>query len=121
VCDPAGRTIVFKKQDHCPAGPAAYAAVKASTCVAMNCSSRSLKDRYLDRPGQLTSMIVTTPGGLAPFPGGVLLMSQKETPPRVVGAVGVSGASADKDEHCAVVAAHAIGFLTDPPHSALME
>ena len=35
----------------------------------------------------------------------------------VVGAIGVSGAAADEDEHCALAAAHAIGLATDPAKS----
>ena len=59
--------------------------------------------------------------GLAPFPGGVLLLTpgSPESPPKIAGAVGVSGASADEDEYCALMSAHASGFLTDPPLAAI--
>ena len=78
-----------------------------------------------DRQAQLSAMgdIATSKLGigLAPFPGGVLFMTHgsAEEAPRVVGAVGVSGASADEDEHCALQGAHTVGFLTDPPVGAL--
>jgi uncharacterized protein GlcG (DUF336 family) len=41
-------------------------------------------------------------GGMAPFPGGVLL---KLTDGTVIGAVGVSGAAGDEDEVCALAGA----------------
>ena len=55
---------------------------------------------------------------LAPFPGGVLLRDQMGG--AVVGAIGVSGASADEDEHCALVGARAVaGFKTEPEESTI--
>ena len=45
-------------------------------------------------------------------PGGVQQL-------REVGAVGVSGAAADEDEHCAITAAQAVGLVTEPATSAL--
>lgn len=42
--------------------------------------------------------------GFAPFPGGVLLLSN-DAAKCVVGAVGVSGATADQDEHCGIIGA----------------
>mmetsp|Transcript_36894 Transcript_36894/g.91850 ORF Transcript_36894/g.91850 Transcript_36894/m.91850 type:complete len:278 (+) Transcript_36894:1786-2619(+) len=49
-------------------------------------------------------------------PGGVLC---RDAASNVVGAVGVSGASADEDEHCAILAAQAVGLTTEPAASAL--
>ena len=49
-------------------------------------------------------------------PGGVLCRDEAKN---VVGAIGVSGATADEDEHCAVVGAQAIGLVTEPAESPL--
>lgn len=50
-------------------------------------------------------------------PGGVLCRDEAGN---VVGAIGVSGASADEDEHCAVVGARAVaGLVTEPSQSPL--
>ena len=46
----------------------------------------------------MTSMVSITGGNMAPFPGGVLMKSKGS----VLGAVGVSGASGDEDEYCAL-------------------
>ena len=54
---------------------------------------------------------------IAAVPGGVLV---RDASNRVLGAVGVSGASADEDEHLAVVAANAVpGLVTEPAVSLL--
>ena len=37
----------------------------------------------------------------------------------VVGAIGVSGAASDEDEHCAILGAKAVGLVTEPADSAL--
>jgi uncharacterized protein GlcG (DUF336 family) len=47
----------------------------------------------------MTSMVNITEGKMAPFPGGVLMKDQEGN---VIGAVGVSGASGDEDEYCAI-------------------
>ncbi len=99
--------------------------------------TRALKDRYASRLGQVAAMVDLAPGGFWVGAGGVLIIEKGETL-RVVGGVGVSGASADEDEHCALTGAQgklvflfcvpkfltlgpnaALGFLTDPVQSAL--
>ena len=54
---------------------------------------------------------------LAAFPGGVLC---RDASKNVVGSIGVSGAAADEDEHCAITAAQSIGLSTEPSTSALV-
>ena len=57
------------------------------------------------------SMVAITEGKMAPFPGGILLKCATEG--HVLGAVGISGASADEDEFCALEG----GKLSSPnPH-----
>ena len=50
------------------------------------------------------------------MPGGVVVLDDAKN---VVGAIGVSGASADEDEHCAIVGARAVGLVTEPAQSPL--
>ena len=123
VVDLAGDIVVQKREDNVGGrliGPNAVA--KAISCTHLHASTRALKDKYAEsRPTQLASMsaIGQHASGmpLAPFPGGVLL---RETPGgSVVGAIGVSGASADEDEHCALAGARAVGFTTEPEESAI--
>ena len=49
-------------------------------------------------------------------PGGVICRDGEGD---VVAAIGISGATADEDEHCAITAAAAIGLKTEPAKSAL--
>ena len=58
-------------------------------------------------------MVNITGGKMAPFPGGILL---KTNGGAVIGAVGVSGASGDEDEYCALRGAieSGCGFVTVP-------
>ena len=53
---------------------------------------------------------------VASFPGGVLL---RDAASNVVGAIAVSGAASDEDEHCAILGAHAVGLISEPAESRL--
>ena len=122
VLDAQGRTIVSKTMIDCASLPARLAQAKASACVCTQTSSRALRDKYVpERTPQLVAMIVVgTDAGLplAAVPGGVLCRDKSTG--HIVGAIGVSGASADEDEHCALVGANAIaGLTTEPAQTAL--
>ena len=87
-----------------PVGIPEFSFAKAYTCIATKNSSRTFRDKYTSSgdPGkfcQMTSMVSITDGKMAPFPGGVLMKSKSG---EVLGAVGVSGASGDEDEFCAL-------------------
>lgn len=56
---------------------------------------------------QLISMVNITDGKMVPSAGGVLITSESG---KVIGAVGVSGASADEDEYCAWKGITSSGF-----------
>ena len=92
----------------------------------MHLSSRALRDKYVNADGggpKMPQLLAMGTAGaasgqpLAPFPGGVLCRDASKQ--HVVGAIGVSGAAADEDEHCALVGAHAVGLATEPAASAL--
>ena len=120
VVDASGRTIVSKTMLGCPSLPAKLAHAKAMGAVTTHSSSRALKEKYVpERTPQLIAMTVVGTAcqlPLAAVPGGVLC---RDSSGNVVGAVGVSGASADEDEHCALVAAQAVGLVTEPRESKL--
>ena len=125
VVDASGRTIVSKTMIGCARLPPELAAAKARLCVGMHSSSRALRDKYTGEDGkgaktpQLLAMTVVGTGSgqpLAAFPGGVLC---RDSAKNVIGAIGVSGAAADEDEHCAITGAQAVGLLTEPAMSQL--
>ena len=119
VLDQSGIVVVSKRMDGCaPVGIPEFSFAKAFTCIATKNSSRAFRDKYTadGKPGkfcQMTSMVNITGGKMAPFPGGILLKAADGT---TIGSVGVSGASGDEDEYCALRGAieSSAGFVTVP-------
>ena len=113
IMNPSGNIMVRKTMDGCP--PIAmpeFSYAKAYTCIALKGSSRNFRDKYTAEINpakfcQMTTMVDITGGNMAPFPGGVLM---KSSDGQVIGAVGVSGASGDEDEYCALRAIEESGF-----------
>ena len=121
VLDAAGQVVVVKSMVNVPSLPRQLALGKAMACISTHsASSRAMKEKYVpERTPQLVAMgtigtSVQQP--IAAFPGGLLL---KDGSGNVVGAIGVSGASADEDEHCAIAGAQAVGLVTQPNSSVL--
>lgn len=124
VLDTSGRVLVSKTMLGCPRLIPEIARAKAGCAVGTHSSSRALKDKYVpDRTPQLLAMTTMGFASNQPFcavPGGVLCFGGTGPSRHVVGAIGVSGASADEDEHCAIVGAQAVGLQTEPPRSAVV-
>jgi len=119
IVDTAGDIITMQRMDHCASGAyPKYSYAKAFTAVSHNMSSRAFRDKYIPKPitdstdylklSQLLNMSIINEGKLATFPGGIVLRSKEDG--TVVGAVGVSGASGDEDEYCALEGAKAAGM-----------
>ena len=122
VVDASGRMLVSKRMLDCASLPQKMAQAKAMACITTNAaSSRGLRDKYVgSREPQLLNMVALSTASseaIAAVPGGMLLKAESDGV--VVGAIGVSGATADEDEHLAIVAAQALGLQTDPLKSAL--
>mmetsp|Transcript_643 Transcript_643/g.1749 ORF Transcript_643/g.1749 Transcript_643/m.1749 type:complete len:158 (-) Transcript_643:45-518(-) len=116
IVNGAGQILLHKVQDGAPSLTPNMALAKARTCLTLNTSTRTLRDKYAAaKPTQLAAMGAIAGGHFAPFPGGVLCKLDGQ----VVGAIGVSGASSEEDEHCGVAAARAVGLASDPAESAL--
>jgi uncharacterized protein GlcG (DUF336 family) len=77
----------------------------------MGVPSRVLRDRLADRPSFQSALAAASGGRFIAVPGGVLLKRQDDF---VVGAVGISGDTSDKDELCAILGARAAGFEPMP-------
>lgn len=87
-------------------GPVLIATGKAWGSLGMGSSSRSLGERLKDRPSFLAALSDMSDGKVVPVAGGVLVLEKAE----LVGAVGISGASSDEDEECAVAGIKAAGL-----------
>ena len=120
VVDSSGRVLVSKTMLNCPRLIPAIAHAKAGAAIGTHASSRALKAKYVpERAPQLLAMTTIGAATNQPFcavPGGVLCRDEHGN---CIGAIGVSGASADEDEHCAIVGAQTVGLLTEPSSSAL--
>eukprot|EP00527_Entomoneis_sp_CCMP2396_P002608 CAMPEP_0198139476 /NCGR_PEP_ID=MMETSP1443-20131203/2758_1 /TAXON_ID=186043 /ORGANISM="Entomoneis sp., Strain CCMP2396" /LENGTH=272 /DNA_ID=CAMNT_0043801603 /DNA_START=121 /DNA_END=939 /DNA_ORIENTATION=- len=117
VLDKHGGVLVQKRMDDCPDGAyTKFSFVKARTCIHLNTSSRSMRQKYMEPspsnsgggrstdadPSKFTqaaTMVSVMQGELIPVAGGILV---QDADGNTVGAVGVSGAAADEDEYCAL-------------------
>lgn len=105
VLDSSGNTLMMMRMDGCSsAGIPDFAHGKAWSCIAMKSSSRTFRDKYtgendVGRYCQMLSMVNISGGKMMPCPGGVLI---KNASGKILGSVGVSGASADEDEYAAL-------------------
>ena len=126
VLDASGRTLVSKTMIGAARLSPDFAHAKASACVGLHCSSRELRDKYVNDDGigpkmpQVVAMGTAAAAAgkaIAPFPGGVLC---RDAMGNVICAIGVSGAASDEDEHCAILGAQAVGLVTEPAASRLL-
>jgi uncharacterized protein GlcG (DUF336 family) len=77
----------------------------------MGFGSRTLADRAAATPQFFTMLAAASGGRIITNPGGVLI---KTSGGEIIGAVGISGDTSDKDEACAVAGIEAAGLKADP-------
>ena len=111
VLDTGGHLVALKRQDGSGIMRVQVATGKAWGALGMGASSRLLRDRLSDRPSFISALTVASEGRFVPVPGGVLI---KDTNGGIVGAVGISGDTSDKDEYCAIQGIKATGLTPDP-------
>jgi uncharacterized protein GlcG (DUF336 family) len=111
VLDAGGHPIALKREDGSGILRADVALGKAWGALGMGQSSRTLRDRLADRPTFVNALAAAAGGRFIPVPGGVLVRGPGGD---VVGAVGVSGDTSDKDEYCAIEGVKAVGLRPDP-------
>jgi uncharacterized protein GlcG (DUF336 family) len=99
VLDGGGHLKALKREDGASILRPKIAVGKAWGAVGMGESSRRLSERLKDRPAFLGALSAMSDGG-------VLIMRQNE----IIGAVGVSGGTADEDEVCAIAGIQAAGL-----------
>ena len=85
---------------------------KAYAALGVERPSRVLEVSLADRLGFQNAIAVAAQGEYIPAPGGVLVcQADGET---IVGAVGISGDTSNKDEYCAIEGIKAAGLVPDP-------
>jgi uncharacterized protein GlcG (DUF336 family) len=83
---------------------------KAWGAVAMGASTRALAKRALDNPVFIQGLSVASGGRILTSPGGVPVLDGEG---RLLGAVGISGDTGEKDEALAVHGIRAAGLVAD--------
>tara|TARA_R110000787_G_scaffold156895_2_gene270852 strand:+ start:796 stop:1269 length:474 start_codon:yes stop_codon:yes gene_type:complete len=111
VLDTGGHIVVLKREDGCGIMRTDVAQGKAWGALGMGISSRTIRDRLADRPAFQGALAAVSDGRFVPVPGGVLV---RDADNAVIGAVGVSGDTSDKDEYCAIAGVRAAGLTPDP-------
>jgi uncharacterized protein GlcG (DUF336 family) len=110
VLDPGGHMIVSKRSDGSGIVRNEIAFAKAWGALGMGLPSRALADRAAKAPGFYASLAAVSGGRLVPVPGGVLIRSPAG---KLLGAIGVSGDTSDRDEECAVAAVEGAKLKAD--------
>ena len=111
VLDTGGHPVALKREDGSGILRPQIACGKAWGAIGMGVSSRLLRDRLSDRPTFIAALTAASDGRFIPVPGGVLI---RDDDGRVIGAVGISGDTSDKDEYCAIEGIKAAGMIPDP-------
>lgn len=111
VLDAAGKIIASQSEDGSGLMRFDIARGKAWGALGMGMSSRLIRDRLATRPSFQAALAVVADGAFVPVPGGVLVLAEDGT---VIGAVGVSGDTSEKDEYCAIMAILAAGLDCEP-------
>jgi uncharacterized protein GlcG (DUF336 family) len=111
VLDAGGHVVAAKREDGSGIVRFEVAFGKAWGALGMGWGSRTMMERAAQNPNFLTAIAAASGGRLVPNPGGVLI---RDAGGRVIGACGISGDTADKDEVCAVAGIETAGLKADP-------
>ena len=110
VLDGSGCLVSFKREDGSSLLRPEIAQGKAWGALGMGMGSRALAQRASVQPAFISAVNALAGGRLIPVPGGVLIRSKTKS---IIGAVGITGATSDQDEACAVAGIEAAGFNAD--------
>jgi uncharacterized protein GlcG (DUF336 family) len=111
VLDSGGHLVAFKREDRSGILRPDIAHGKAWCALGMGFGSRELAERATKTPMFITALAAVSQGRMVPVPGGVLITSADG---EVLGAVGISGDTSDRDETCALAGIEAAGLKAQP-------
>ena len=111
VIDVSGKIIASQSEDGSGLMRFDIARGKAWGALGMGMSSRLIRDRLATRPSFQAALANVADGQFVPVPGGVLVLQADGT---VIGAVGVSGDSSEKDEYCAITGILGTNLSSEP-------
>lgn len=110
VADAGGHMIAAQRQDGSPFMRLQIAEGKAFGAIGFGAGTRRLEVLARERPHFINALVAKSDGKTIPVPGGVLIRASDGT---AIGAVGVSGDTADNDEIAAMAGIEAAGFVGD--------
>jgi uncharacterized protein GlcG (DUF336 family) len=110
VLDGGGHLVAFKREDRSGIIRFEIAFGKAWGALGMGFGSRTLFERAAGAPQFFNALYAASGGRMVTNPGGVLIRDGGD----VIGAVGISGDTADNDEICAIAGIKAAGLTADP-------
>jgi uncharacterized protein GlcG (DUF336 family) len=99
VLDEGGNLKAFAREDGAGILRQQIATGKAWGALGMGFGSRTLAKRATDNPAFFAALFAASRGRVVPAAGGVLI---RDGAGEVLGAVGISGDTSDKDEACAL-------------------
>jgi uncharacterized protein GlcG (DUF336 family) len=108
VLDPGGHPLVLLREDGSGILRPQIATSKAWGALGMGFGTRELAARAERMPAFVASLSSVSEGRIVPVPGGVLV---REVTGTLLGAVGISGATSDEDEACAVSGIRVAGLV----------
>jgi uncharacterized protein GlcG (DUF336 family) len=111
VLDAGGHLVAFKREDRSGILRYDIAYGKAWGALGMGFGSRTLYERAANTPQFFNALYAASAGRVVTNPGGVLI---RDSEGEIIGAVGISGDTSDKDEACAIAGIEAAGLLADP-------
>ena len=111
VPDAGGHPVAGRREDKSGILRFDIATGKAWGALGMGFGSRVLADRAAKNPVFFAALATVSQGRMVPVPGGVLI---RNTAGDIVGAVGISGDTSDRDEACAIAGIEAAGLKPDP-------
>lgn len=110
VLDDGGQYKVVKREDGAGIMRVEIALGKAWGALGMGLASRELSRRAEKMPLFFGSLAAMSQGKMVPLPGGVLIRDDRG---ELLGAVGISGDTSERDEECAVCGVRAAGLIAD--------
>jgi uncharacterized protein GlcG (DUF336 family) len=116
VVEPGCKVKAFQKEDGSSMVRFEMAFGKAYAALALGRSSRLVRERAVERPMFMRYLMSATDEQIFPEGGGLQIRSLEG---EVIGAVGVTGETEDRDEALALHGIHAAGLKTDTDFEGL--
>jgi len=114
VLDAGGHLVAMKREDKSGILRCEIATGKAWGTLGMGFGGREFARRAAAGGVFLQALMAASGGRVVPAPGGVLIRAAAgEIPGEIIGAVGISGDTSDKDEICAVHGIQSAGLTPD--------